>query len=113
MLFRSALHARMKKRLRERQWQRAFDIWKHLRQQTLTSPELFLDAVYCLTKMQQTREAVQLLDESLRTYKIEGTASFFGRVGDMALEIDNPTAQQVAERAYKSAIAKLSSRVTQ
>ena len=111
--YRDAIHVQARDLMARENWNDALLAWQHLHQRKLVSPALYLDAALCLMKTGKPNDATRLLQEAFDAFQESATASFLEKAGDMALEIGDPAALKIAERAYRSASQKLMNTVTQ
>ena len=102
--YREVIHRQARDLMTRSNWTDALALWRHLHQRKLVSPPLYLDAARCFHKLGQSADATRVLNEAVDTFGNKAPAEFFEQAGDIALEIETPEAQDLAERAYQQAI---------
>lgn len=105
--YREVMHRQARELMARAAWADALLLWQHLHQRKLVSQHLYLDAARCFQQLGRTSDAVRVLTEAIETSTKSGTAEFFERAGDLALEIETEPAQALAEEAYQKAIDML------
>lgn len=105
--YRDVMHAQARDLMKQGNYKDAILLWKHLHSRKLVSQSLYLDAAKCFRALKQEDDAVRILTEAIEAFSSVATEEFLEQAGDLALGIDSPAAQQLAEKAYKRASTKL------
>jgi tetratricopeptide (TPR) repeat protein len=110
--YRDVMHGQARSLMKQDNYKDAILLWKHLHSRKLVSQSLYLDAARCFQALKQHDDAVRVLSEAMDAFSEAAPAEFFERTGDVALSIDSPAAQQLAEKAYNLASARLLSTIS-
>lgn len=110
--YRDVMHAQARDLMARGKWADALLLWQHLHERHLVSQMLYLDAATCFHELGRDSEALNVLSEAIKAFSKTATTEFLERAGDLAVQIRSDDAQQLAERAYRSASEKLLSTTT-
>jgi hypothetical protein len=110
--YREVMHRQARDLMARSNWTDALALWRHLHQRKLVSPLLYLDAARCFQKLGQSADATRVLNEAVDAFGASAHTEFFEQAGDLAIEIETPEAQTLAERAYRRAIDLLKETVS-
>jgi hypothetical protein len=110
--YRDVMHAQGRSLMKQANYKDAVLLWRHLHSRKLVSQSLYLDAARCFHALKQNDDAVRVLSEAMDAFSEAAPAEFFERAGDVALSIDSPAAQQLAQKAYNLASARLRSTIS-
>ena len=105
--YRDLMHAQARSLMKQGNYTDAVLLWRHLHSRKLVSQSLYLDAAKCFQALKQNDDAVRILSEAIEAFGQTAPSEFFEQAGDIAMSIDSPPAQKLAEDAYKRASAKL------
>jgi tetratricopeptide (TPR) repeat protein len=105
--YRDLMHTQARNLMKQGNYTDAILLWRHLHSRKLVSQSLYLDAAKCFHALKQNDDAVRILSEAIEAFGQRAPSEFFEQAGDIAMSIDSPSAQKLAEDAYKRASAKL------
>ncbi len=112
LAYRDAMHLQARELMKRGNHADALLLWKHLHSRKLVSQGLYLDAARCFVGLGQQADALRMLSEAVDAFAESGAGEFFEQAGDLALTIDLPAAQELAEKAYRRASQELLNVVT-
>lgn len=110
--YRDVMHKQARGLMARKNWKDAVLLWRHLHARKLASQALYLDAAKCFKELHQTEDAIRILTEAVTAFEQTATAAFLEQAGDVALSLETPAAEKLAEQAYKAASARLKDSIT-
>lgn len=108
--YRDVMHRQVRRFMAKKNWQDALGLWRHLHQQELVSPLLYIDASKCLKAVKKFPDVVRLVDEALTSFPNERDYVFYEQAGELVLDIETAKAEALAEKAYTIAGKRFSLR---
>lgn len=105
--YRDVMHRQARELMQRSDWRNALLLWQHLHQQKLVSQQLYLDAARCFQRLGEEQDSLRVLAEAMDAFSNAPAPDFFEQAGDVALMMKSQRAQELAERAYRTASEQL------
>ena len=96
-------HEKFKELIAKDNLQDAIQIWQHLKERELFSPELIVDVALCYQKVDETEKCVAHCKEFLYNYRDLKIPSYFVQLGNLLADILTEDAEELAISAFDKA----------